>query len=332
MMGSGMAAIYRKGVVTMHSIDTKRQGPCTAVSFTFVILTAFLLLWGGSAAAGTGQRHFATPEDAVAELVGAVRMNDTGHLLAIFGAAGRDLVVSGDETLDREARDRFLTAYEEKNRLEKVSNKKAVLHVGEDDWPMAIPIVRTGRTWRFDTKQGRQEILARRIGRNELAAIQVCLAYVDAQREYAQRQRNSVLEYAQRFASDPGKDNGLCWDADEKENPASPMGPLVARACRTGFTPGCRDEAAPYHGYFYRILTAQGKDAPGGAYDYIVNGRMIGGFGLVAYPARYRSTGVMTFIVNHDGIVYQKDLGKNTVKIAETMGVFNPDPTWKKVE
>ncbi len=331
MMASGMAAIYRKGVVTMRSIDTKRQGPCT-VSFTFVILTVFLFLWGGSAGAGTGQRNFPTPEDAVAALVEAVRMNDTGQLLAIFGAAGRDLVVSGDETLDRKARDRFLAAYEEKNRLENVSDRKVVLHVGEDDWPMAIPIVRAGGTWRFDTKQGRQEILARRIGRNELAAIQVCLAYVDAQREYAQRQSDSVLEYAQRFVSDPGTNNGLCWDAGEKENPASPMGPLVARACRTGFAPGCRGEAAPYHGYFYRILTAQGKDAPGGAYDYIVNGRMIGGFGLVAYPARYRSMGVMTFIVNHDGIVYQRDLGKNTVTIAETMTIFNPDPTWKKVE
>ncbi|MBP7527591.1 MAG: DUF2950 domain-containing protein [Syntrophorhabdaceae bacterium] len=332
MMGTGIETIYRQGSVTMHSIDTRRQGSCTAASFTFVILAVFLFLWGGSAAAVTGQRNFSTPEDAVAALVEAVRMNDTRQLLAIFGAAGRDLVMSGDETLDREARDRFLRAYEEKNRLENVSDRKAVLHVGEDDWPMAIPIVRTDGTWRFDTKQGRQEILARRIGRNELAAIQVCLAYVDAQREYAQRQSNSVLEYAQRFASDPGKDNGLCWDAGEKENLASPMGPLVARACRTGITPGCRGETAPYHGYFYRILTAQGKDAPGGAYDYIVNGRMIGGFGLVAYPARYRSTGVMTFIVNHDGIVYQKDLGKNTVKIAETMTIFNPDPTWKKVE
>lgn len=331
MMRSGIAAIYRKGVVTMHFIDTKRQEPCTAVSCVFVILMVLLFLWG-SAAAGTGQRNFSTPEDAVAALVEAVRINDTGQLLAIFGAAERDLVVSGDETLDREARNRFLKAYDEKNRLQNVSDRKVVLHVGKDDWPMAIPIVKTGRTWRFETKQGRQEILARRIGRNELAAIQVCLAYVDAQREHAQRQSNSFLEYAERFASDPGKDNGLCWDAGEKENPASPMGPLVARACRAGFAPGCRGEAAPYHGYFYRILTAQGKDAPGGAYDYIVNGRMIGGFGLVAYPARYRSTGVMTFIVNHDGIVYQKDLGKNTVKIAEAMSVFNPDPTWKKVE
>jgi len=332
MMGSGITAIYRKGAVTMHSIDTKRQGLSTAVSFAFVILTVFLFLWGGSVAAGTGQRNFSTPEEAVAALVEAVRMNDTKQLLATFGAAGRDLVVSGDETMDREARDRFLRAYEEKNRLQNVSDRKAVLHVGKDDWPMAIPIVKTGRKWHFDTQEGRQEILARRIGRNELAAIQVCLAYVDAQREYAQRQGNSVLEYAQRFASDPGKNNGLCWDAGEKENPVSPMGPLVARACQTGFTPGHRGEAAPYHGYFYRILAAQGKDAPGGAYDYIVNGRMIGGFGLVAYPARYRSTGVMTFIVNHDGIVYQKNLGKNTVKIAETMSVFNPDPTWKKVE
>ena len=178
------------------------------------------------------------------------------------------------------------------------------------------------------------EILARRIGRNELSVIQVCLAYVDAQREYVIKDRDtdSLLEYAQKFRSDPGKKNGLYWNVKEGEE-QSPIGPLVAAAHEKGYTAKqSGGKPVPYHGYYYRILKAQGKNAPGGAYDYMVNGQMIGGFALVAYPARYASSGVMTFIVNHDGVVYEKDLSDNTENAVLAMKLFNPDGTWKKVE
>jgi hypothetical protein len=269
----------------------------------------------------------------VRSLIDAVRQNDTRELLAIFGPSGKDLVFSGDPNMDAQGRAHFLKAYEQKNRLEYVHRKKIVLHVGENDWPMPIPMIKVGKTWQFDTKEGRSEILARRIGRDELSAVQVCLAYVDAQREYArEHQGTGGAEYARQFLSDPGKKNGLCWEEGKGDNPPGPMGPLIAGACPASFSPQERGKAVPYHGYFYKILTAQGKNAPGGAYDYVVKGRMIGGFGLVAYPARYRSTGVMTFIVNHDGTVYQKDLGKNTTRIAEKMTVFDPDRTWRKLD
>ena len=202
----------------------------------------------------------------------------------------------------------------EKNRLEAESAEKVVLYLGNEDWPFPIPIVKKNALWHFDAKEGRDEILARRIGKNELSAIQVCLAYVDAQREYAieDRDGDGLAEYAQKFWSDPGKKNGLYWKTSDGEKP-SPLGPLAAEANKQGYT---RKEGkpVPYHGYYYRILKAQGKNAPGGAYDYMVKGKMIGGFALVAYPAKYASSGIMTFIVNHDGVVYQKDLGTKTAE------------------
>jgi hypothetical protein len=195
-------------------------------------------------------------------------------------------------------------------------------------------MVKKGETWVFDTKAGNEELLNRRIGRNELNTIQTCLAMVDAQREYAMKDRDSdkLLEYAQKFWSTPGKKDGLYWEAKEGEA-QSPLGALAARAVGEGYAsrkPG--DKPMPYHGYFYRILKAQGKNAPGGAYDYVVKGKMIGGFALVAFPAEYGASGIMTFIVNHDGVVYQKDLGKETGKIAKAMTKFDPDKTWKKAE
>ena len=220
------------------------------------------------------------------------------------------------------------------NKLEKETDKKVTLVVGNQEWPFPIPIVKKGETWVFDTKAGNEELLNRRIGRNELNTIQTCLAIVDAQREYAMKDRDSdkLLEYAQKFWSTPGKKDGLYWEAKEGEA-QSPLGPLAARAVEEGYDgrkPG--DKPMPYHGYFYRILKAQGKNAPGGAYDYVVRGKMIGGFALVVFPAEYGASGIMTFIVNHDGVVYQKDLGKETGKIAKAMTKFDPDKTWKKVE
>ena len=279
------------------------------------------------------QKTFGSPEEAVKAMLDAVKTNSSSELLAIFGPAGEELIYSGDESQDREKRERFAKAYEAKNRLERIGEKRVILHVGIDDWPMPVPIVKVGKMWQFKTEEGKREILARRIGKNELGAIQVCLAYVDAQREYAEgRGKNQLAEYAQRFASEQGKKDGLCWEAQEG-SPPSPMGPQIANACKETFVGSNSGEGpVPYQGYFYKILKGQGRNAPGGAYDYVIDGRMIGGFALVAYPARHGVSGIMTFIVNQDGVVYQKDFGKKTEKIAEAMALFDPDKTWQKVE
>jgi hypothetical protein len=308
-----------------------------AVIIIFAMFICVLAVGKGYAAA-PAQKTFKSPDEAVNALIDAVKKNDTYALLAIFGPGSRGLVSSGDEVADRTASGQFVGHYDEKNRLEQVNKDKVVLHIGNDDWPFPIPIVKTGKIWRFDTKAGKHEILARRIGRNELSTIKTCLVYVDAQREYAlkDRDKNGLLEYAQKFGSEPGKQDGLYWESKEGEE-QSPLGPLVAEAVKEGYgrkqTPKqITDQPTPYHGYYYRILKAQGKSAPGGAYDYVVDGKMIGGFALVAYPAQYGNSGIMTFIVNQDGAVYQKNLGKNTAKIAQAMESFNPDKTWAKTQ
>ena len=209
-----------------------------------------------------------------------------------------------------------------------------ILIIGRNDWPFPIPIIKQGQQWIFDTASGKEEILDRRIGRNELYTIQVMLAVVDAQREYAMKDRDGdgLLEYAQKFMSDPDKKNGLYWPAKEGEDP-SPLGLLAAKAKREGYSKAQDpEEPQPYHGYFYRILTSQGPNAAGGAFDYIVKGKMIGGFAVVAYPADYGNSGVMTFIVNHDDVVYQKDLGEDTEKEAQAIKLFDPDKTWTKAQ
>jgi hypothetical protein len=278
------------------------------------------------------QETYSSPEDAVKSLVDALSANDEKKLLAIFGSGpdAKRLISSGDEVAKKAARERFLQAYREKNRITEVSSNKAVLEIGNDAWPFPIPIEKTGKDWSFSTKEGKEEILNRWIGRNELSAIQVCLAFVDAQRDYASKDRNGdgVLEYAQKFISDPGKKNGLYWETQEGEE-QSPLGPLVGEAQKAGYQKKSGNEPTPYHGYFYKILNAQGKDAPRGAYNYVVNGRMTGGFAMVAYPAEYGSSGIKTFIVSQDGVVYEKDLGKDTASIAQRMVKFDPDKSWK---
>lgn len=303
----------------------------------FAIIAAVMMLAGlyqSGFAADAGQKSFKSPEEAVRALIEAVKGDNTKELLMIFGPAGKELISSGDEVADKAWRDRFVKAYEEMNKLVSENDKKIILHVGNGDWPYPIPVVKKGENWVFDTKAGKEEILNRRIGRNELNAIQVCLAYVDAQREYIMEDRdeNKLLEYAQRLNSREGKKDGLHWEAKEGEEP-SPLGPLFAKAATEGYT-GKRPVGRrnPYHGYYYRILKAQGKNAPGGEYDYVVDGKMIGGFALVAYPAEYGSSGIMTFIVNQKGVVYQKNLGKDTGEIAAAMKKFDPDKTWKEVE
>ena len=276
------------------------------------------------------QRSFATPDDAVQLLVAALRTDDTRRIHEILGPGSGKLIRSGDAVADDQARDRFVAAFERQWKIEREGRDRALLLLGEKEWPFPFPLVKSRGAWRFDAGSGAQEILHRRIGRNELAAIQVCLAYVDAQRDYALNDGNGdgVRDYAMKLESTPGKRDGLYWATTEGE-PRSPLGPLIAQAKAEGYGSGTGE---PYHGYRYKILTGQGEDAPGGAYDYIVKGQMIGGFALVAYPARWGASGVMTFIVNHDGLVYQRNLGKETAATASRMSRFNPDSTWSIVK
>lgn len=287
-----------------------------------------------SAAEKAKPETFASPEEAVKAMIDAMKTGDKAKLSAIFGPGSESVFSSGDDVMDKAQRERFLTEYEEKNSLEKKGDDEAILQVGKDDWPLPIPIRKTGSAWSFDTKAGKEELLNRRIGRNELNVIDLLEAYVDAQREYAARDwdGDGVYPFAQKFRSTPGKKDGLYWEAGEGED-ASPFGPLAARAAREGYTKAAKSgEQSPLHGYYFKILKAQGKHAPGGAYDYVVKGNMILGYGLVAYPAKHGSSGIMTFIVNQEGVVYQKDLGKGTAKAAEAMKRYDPDPTWRKVE
>lgn len=286
----------------------------------------------GNCAAAVKQKTFQSPGAAVEALVKATRESNTDELMALFGPGSRPLVTSGDEVEDRQHREQFVKAYGEKNRLEAGPGGRVTLYIGNDDWPFPIPVVKTGNRWRFDTRAGRDEILSRDIGENELSAIQVCMAIADAQRDYADqmRDRTGQPEYAQKLESTGGGKDGLYWKAAQGENP-SPLGPLVGRSRDEGYGQS-GGMPIPYHGYLYKILKAQGANANGGAYDYVVNGKMIGGFALVAYPAVYGSSGVNSFIVNHEGVVYRKDMGRDTAKAAESMAFFNPDKTWKKVE
>jgi hypothetical protein len=283
--------------------------------------------------AAVKQKTYATPEEAVQDFVAAMKADDTKALHAILGAGARPLISSGDAVADKEGRARFVKAYDEANKLETSGEEKVVLSIGKDSWPMPIPIVKGAAGWRFDTKQGQEELLNRRIGRNEIFTMQAMLAYVDAQREYYLRnpQKDKLLSYAQRFVSTQGKRDGLYYPTKEGE-PQSPLGPLFSGAKAEGYTKGEGGKPVPYHGYYYRILKGQGPDAKGGAYDYVAQGKMIGGFALIAWPATYGNSGVMTFIVNHDGAVYEKDLGPDTATAAQRITKYNPDKTWKRAK
>jgi hypothetical protein len=284
------------------------------------------------AAEGIRQKTFASPGEAARELAAALQAGDVKAMLEVLGPGARELVQSGDAVADRAGRERFLKAYEEANAIERSGDAKAALSVGRDAWPFPVPIVKGAAGWRFDARQGREEILNRRVGRNELNAVQAVLAYVDAQREYYLRNPagDKLLHYAQRFASTPGKRDGLYFPTNAGERP-SPLGPLFSAAKAEGYAK--REAGAPiaYHGYRYRILRGQGPQANGGAYDYVAQGRMIGGFALVAWPASYGNSGVMTFIVNHGGVVYEKDLGPDTVAAVQKITRFDPDKSWKRL-
>ena len=293
-----------------------------------VVLVAML----STSALAAEPKQFPSVSAAVDALIAALRSDDPKALIEVLGDEGRRLVSSGDRVSDRAAAQKFVAEYDQRHQLQ-AGGGKVVLHVGTDDFPLPIPLVPDGPTWRWDTEAGAEEILNRRIGRNELNVIQVCLAYVDAQREYYSqpRSKDRVLEYAQRFGSTPGRHDGLYWPVKDGE-PLSPFGDLVVKARGEGYRASKDGGRVPYHGYFYRILLGQGPNAPGGAYDYVANKHMIGGFALVAFPAQYANSGVMTFLVNHDGVVYQKDLGPKTAQLAEAMKRFDPDSSWQRVE
>ncbi len=271
------------------------------------------------------QQVFATPAEAADALIQAARRFDVPALTQILGPHGRELISSGDPVRDKNFSLAFAQKADEKHEvaLDPENPKRAILSVGQEDWPLPIPIVENGRDWFFDTKAGRQEVLFRRIGTNELDAIQICRGYVEAQQEYALEPHSGVNQYAQKIISTPGKRDGLAW-----KNPdgswGGPIGEGIAKALAQGYT----NRTQPYHGYFFKILKAQGPAAPLGRMNFVVEGAMIGGFALVAAPANYRVTGVKTFMVGYPGIVYQKDLGTNTLSIFGSMELYNPDNTW----
>jgi len=295
-------------------------------------MTAFacFLALGAASCASQPPARFDSPEIAVSQLVAALRTDDVGRLEEMVGEENEDLIGSGDPVADRADREQFLALYEEKYRLEEQPDGSRILCIGEIDWPMPIPLVKSEDGWYFDAETGRDEVISRRVGENELSAMQVCLAYVDAQVEYFSKDRDGdgIREYARSFASAPDQKNGLFWQTAEGEEP-SPLGELAAAASKEGYSRN-EEGPTPYHGYLYRILESQGASAPGGAYDYRVREDLIGGFALIAYPAEYDSSGVMSFAVSHDGVVFEKDLGTGTRKTAEKMKRFDPDG-WTKV-
>jgi hypothetical protein len=289
------------------------------------------------AAQGTGasaQVTFPGSDEAVAALIEATRQGDLKKIVAILGPSSQALVNSGDPSADAATRQKFAAAYDARHKLVEVSPGRDVLQVGANDWPLPIPVVQVKGGWRFDSRAGAQEIVDRRIGRNEIAAIRVALTYADVQRDFFERmkQERGTGEYAQRLLSTPDQHDGLYWPVPAGE-PESPLGPLVAQAMEEGY-PGDIEagKQIPYQGYYYRVLNGQGENAPGGAKDYMENGRMTGGFALVAWPATYGSSGIMTFVVNEDGLVFQTNLGKGTAALVAAMTRFDPDVTWARVD
>jgi hypothetical protein len=294
---------------------------------SFASLAAAVAILSAVAWPARAQQVFQSPVEAAAALASAVKSGIKTDMLKVFGPDGEDIISSGDEVSDASYREKFTAAYDAKHAISMEGDNKAVLMLGAKDYPFPVPLVHRKSGWEFDTKAGREEVLFRRIGRNELDAMQTCLAYVDAQNEYADKDRGAGPGvYAQRIVSTPGHKDGLYWPSDGDE---SPFGELAAEASSEGYKVGGGPQ--PYHGYYYRILTKQGPHAPGGELDYVVNGKMIGGFALVAYPAEYGNSGVMTFIVNHAGTVYQKNLGPNTEELAKRITSFDPDKSWERV-
>ena len=289
-----------------------------------LVSAAAVILWLLTPA--RAQQNFKTPDEAATALADAVKSGSDRNILKVLGRDGLDIVSSGDDVADKETLERFTKAWDAKHSIKTEGDQKAIVILGHDDFPFPIPLVKNKSGWEFDTAAGRLEILYRRIGRNELDAIQTSLAFVDAQNEYAEKDYGQGAGvYAQRIVSTTGKKDGLYWPGDD-----SPLGRLAAQASGEGYKVG--EGPIPYHGYYFRILTQQGSNAPGGELNYIVKGKMIGGFALLAWPAEYGNSGVMTFLVNHNGVVYQKDLGGSTAALVKRVMRFDPDQTWKKID
>lgn len=301
--------------------------PIARTVFTLTCAVAFGIV--ALATTARAQEVFKTPSQAAAALIDAARGSDEKRLRAILGIVGHDTLHSGDDVADGADRKRFVEAYDSRHSITE-QGSKATLLVGPDDFPFPIPILRRSEGWTFDGVSGRDEILARRIGRNELAAIQASLAFFDAQQEYAAKDRTGqgAGVYAQRIISRAGGNDGLYWHSAAGEE-QSPLGELAAEAAAEGYRAG--EVRRPFHGYYYKILKRQGNSAPGGAIDYVAGGKMIGGFALLAYPAEYGRSGMKSFMLNHEGTVYQKDLGAGTGRIAARMQSFNPDKGWEKI-
>jgi hypothetical protein len=304
--------------MTRHHSALSVQTLCAGLAFVGMLALA--------TPKASAQQTFHTPDEAAARLADAAKSGLSKYIVMVLGRDADDIVSSGDAVSDKEALERFTKAWDEKHSIKTEGDKKAIIILGNDDFPFPIPLVKTKSVWEFDTAAGRLEILYRRIGRNELDTIQTCLAFADAQNEYAEKDRGQGAGvYAQRIVSTSGNKDGLYWPGDD-----SPHCDLAAQASAEGYKVG--QGPIPYHGYYYRVLTQQGSSAPGGQLDYVVKGKMIGGFALLAWPAEYGNSGVMTFLVNHNGVVYQKDLGDYTNKLAGRINAFNPDQTWKKVD
>jgi len=296
--------------------------------FAAVSILPALILWSQlTLAQEPNQQVFHSPEEASAALFAAAQQTDNRALLGVLGPAGKDLVSSGDPAEDRKGRDNFVAKYKQMHRVTKEHSGVMLLYVGAENWPLPIPLVETHSVWYFDTDMGKEEILARRVGRNELATTGVCDQLVDAQQQHYSRTSNGEHRYALNFIGDNDGHDGL-FSSEDGEQSASPLDTRIASAGVENGTTASHGPI-PFNGYYFRILTAQGNNAEGGAKSYLANGKMVGGFAFVAYPAVYRSSGVMTFIVNQNGVVYQKDLGPDTEKIANAMTEYDPDSTWE---
>jgi hypothetical protein len=315
-----------------HSELLPKSG--VALFAAFAILAAGIACFPAPAAAQQpGQKTFPSAAEACKALVAAVQASDQTALLSILGPEGKEIISSGDPIEDKNNRAEFVQKYQQMHRLVAEPDGTTTLYIGAENWPTPIPLIHKGDLWYFDTATGKQEILYRRIGRNELAVIQVCRELVDAEKEYyaLPHDGEATRQYAQKFSSDPGKHNGLYWEPVSAEA-ESPIGPLVAAAADEGDTKGPSHLPQPFQGYYFRLLTGQGANAPGGAHSYIVEGKMTGGFAFLAYPAAYRTSGVMTFMVDQDGIVYEKNLGPRTSEIVKTLTQYERDATWRKAD
>jgi len=318
--------------MAQHKVFSAKVKSRAGMNWVHAIFALALCLLIQGAFAQSESKAFGTPEEAMNAFVQALRANDQAGLSAILGPGGDKLIRSGDEVADRRDRERFISAYSQARKLKPDGDNRLIVLIGNNEWPYPIPLVKSETGWFFDTQHGDDEILARRIGRNEYAALRVLAEIVDAQREYAALNRDDqgMPVYASKIVSGQGQHDGLYWPVGDTE-PESPIGELVAAAAAEGYSNADAEPLAPYHGYLYRILAKQGKNAEGGVIDYVTNGRMTAGFAAIAWPARYGASGVMTFIVNENGQIFEKNMGPNTSEVAAGIDSFNPEDDWRPV-